>query len=214
MGLSLLPHAARPKTLSAGKTRSIKLKALSAIDLAKDFGLRSAIAKHCVAKLYALLRAGHPALDDWKRCFAGILALDANRAAKSIITTANKLEIDDRELLPEAFLFALQLYYARLLQLLVKRFCGLEQIDVSEEPFSGNLWSDSKELDVEQNRLSAALEKYHLSPLQQVRNASGDLLKAVYQELFPRQLRHQLGEYYTPDWLAEQMLDQLGFTGK
>ncbi len=28
----------------------------------------------------------------------------------------------------------------------------------------------------------------------------------------PKQLRHDLGEYYTPDWLAERLLNQLGFT--
>ena len=35
-------------------------------------------------------------------------------------------------------------------------------------------------------------------------------LKKLYQYLVPKQLRHDLGEYYTPDWLAERLLNQLG----
>ena len=36
-----------------------------------------------------------------------------------------------------------------------------------------------------------------------------DLLKKLYQNLMPKELRHDLGEYYTPDWLAQQLLNQL-----
>lgn len=36
-----------------------------------------------------------------------------------------------------------------------------------------------------------------------------DLLKTLYHNLMPRELRHDLGEYYTPDWLAQRVLDML-----
>lgn len=36
-----------------------------------------------------------------------------------------------------------------------------------------------------------------------------DLLKDLYQSLVPGTLRHRLGEYYTPDWLALHVLDQV-----
>lgn len=39
-----------------------------------------------------------------------------------------------------------------------------------------------------------------------------DLLKRLYQNLVPRDIRHKLGEYYTPDWLAELVLDEVGYT--
>jgi hypothetical protein len=42
---------------------------------------------------------------------------------------------------------------------------------------------------------------------------SRDLLKKLYHQLFPRSVRHDLGEYYTPDWLAELVLDELGYDG-
>lgn len=38
-----------------------------------------------------------------------------------------------------------------------------------------------------------------------------DLLKELYQELVDPQTRHDLGEFYTPDWLAEWTLRQAGF---
>ncbi|HVM29540.1 MAG TPA: N-6 DNA methylase [Candidatus Limnocylindrales bacterium] len=40
-----------------------------------------------------------------------------------------------------------------------------------------------------------------------------DLMKDLFQRLLPRALRHRLGEYYTPDWLAEFVLDQVGYDG-
>ena len=40
-----------------------------------------------------------------------------------------------------------------------------------------------------------------------------DLLKTLYQYLLPRAVRHRLGEYYTPDWLAELLLDRTGYSG-
>ncbi len=42
---------------------------------------------------------------------------------------------------------------------------------------------------------------------------SRDLLKHLYHSLFPRSVRHDLGEYYTPDWLAEFTLQELGYDG-
>ncbi len=41
-----------------------------------------------------------------------------------------------------------------------------------------------------------------------------DLLKKLYQYLLPRELRHDLGEFYTPDWLAEVVLNDMGYAGK
>lgn len=40
-----------------------------------------------------------------------------------------------------------------------------------------------------------------------------DLLKRIYQFLVPSEVRHSLGEYYTPDWLAELILDEVGYDG-
>ncbi|MEM4593104.1 MAG: N-6 DNA methylase, partial [Sulfolobales archaeon] len=39
-----------------------------------------------------------------------------------------------------------------------------------------------------------------------------DLLKRLYQHLVPRDIRHNLGEYYTPDWLADLLLNEAGLS--
>ena len=39
-----------------------------------------------------------------------------------------------------------------------------------------------------------------------------DLLKELYQELVDPETRHRLGEFYTPDWLAERTLREAGFS--
>jgi SAM-dependent methyltransferase len=44
-------------------------------------------------------------------------------------------------------------------------------------------------------------------------NKVKDLLKRLYQHLIPASLRHDLGEYYTPDWLAEWVLNKVDYDG-
>lgn len=39
--------------------------------------------------------------------------------------------------------------------------------------------------------------------------AARDVLKDLYQGLLPRSIRHRLGEYYTPDWLAQRVVNQV-----
>ncbi|MFH1231172.1 MAG: N-6 DNA methylase [Planctomycetota bacterium] len=41
-----------------------------------------------------------------------------------------------------------------------------------------------------------------------------DLLQKLYEVIVPKQLRHSLGEYYTPDWLAGYVVDKSGYQGK
>ncbi|MEA2065695.1 MAG: N-6 DNA methylase [Thermotogota bacterium] len=40
-----------------------------------------------------------------------------------------------------------------------------------------------------------------------------DLFKRLYQNLVPKKVRHDLGEYFTPDWLAELVLKEVGYDG-
>lgn len=61
--------------------------------------------------------------------------------------------------------------------------------------------------------VASTLDEYNPGTLLEEPAESRDLLKQLYQKLFPRTVRHALGEYYTPDWLAEHLLDQLGYDG-
>lgn len=52
------------------------------------------------------------------------------------------------------------------------------------------------------------LESYDLGKINE------DLLKELYQVLVDPATRHDLGEYYTPDWLAQVTLEEAGYKGK
>ena len=54
------------------------------------------------------------------------------------------------------------------------------------------------------------LAEYNPATIELDPYAARDLLKKLYHKLMPRELRHDLGEYYTPDWLATRVLQQLG----
>lgn len=73
------------------------------------------------------------------------------------------------------------------------------------------IWDD--ELDGALRILLAELSNYSLVTLDVDPEETRDLLKKLYQNLMPRVIRHALGEYYTPDWLAEHVLNQLDYVG-
>jgi SAM-dependent methyltransferase len=70
-----------------------------------------------------------------------------------------------------------------------------------------DIWDD--EIDRAVREIIKQLANYSLITLDVDPEATRDLLKRLYQNLMPKQLRHDLGEYYTPDWLAERLLNQL-----
>lgn len=74
-----------------------------------------------------------------------------------------------------------------------------------------DIWGEA--LDVAVRRLIADLSNYSLMTLDVDPEETRDLLKRLYQNLVPKRLRHDLGEYYTPDWLVERLLNQLGVAG-
>jgi hypothetical protein len=59
----------------------------------------------------------------------------------------------------------------------------------------------------------AVLDEYDPKTLSIDPIESRDLLKKLYQQLFPQIVRHDLGEYYTPDWLAELVIERVGYDG-
>ncbi len=52
-------------------------------------------------------------------------------------------------------------------------------------------------------RVSRELERYNW------RLANSDILKGIYHDFIPTDVRHDFGEYYTPDWLAEAMCEEV-----
>jgi len=58
------------------------------------------------------------------------------------------------------------------------------------------------------SKLVQRLAEYDPGTLELAPENARDLLKKLYHYLLPREIRHDLGEYYTPDWLAERLIIQ------
>ena len=67
-----------------------------------------------------------------------------------------------------------------------------------------NNWNDPIEKAI--RGIIERLNQYDPETMELVPDETRDILKKLYQFLVPKQIRHDLGEYYTPDWLAERCL--------
>ncbi len=67
-------------------------------------------------------------------------------------------------------------------------------------------WND--EIEEAVSGLIQRLAEYDPGTLELAPENARDLLKKLYHYLLPREIRHDLGEYYTPDWLAERLIIQ------
>ena len=86
-------------------------------------------------------------------------------------------------------------------------------LDCWKEMDESSLAAGAETLDTVVRRLIERLHDYDPLSLSAEPTESRDLLKKLYQQLMPQKLRHDLGEYYTPDWLAEHVLNELGYEG-
>ena len=71
-------------------------------------------------------------------------------------------------------------------------------------------WTDQVESAVGR-LITDVLEQYEPSTGELKPEILHDLLKELYQGLMSREMRHDLGEYYTPDWLAEYTIQESGY---
>ena len=61
--------------------------------------------------------------------------------------------------------------------------------------------------------MASALSVYDVATFELKPSRARDLLKDLYMGLIPETVRHALGEYYTPDWLAEHTVHLSGYQG-
>lgn len=71
----------------------------------------------------------------------------------------------------------------------------------------------SPRLDESIREIARALSEFEPATTSIDPESTRDLLKKLYQYLVPKEVRHKLGEYYTPDWLAELILNEVGYKG-
>lgn len=80
---------------------------------------------------------------------------------------------------------------------------GIENF-LEEDFFSWIVRKEAKETGIKiARKLLSLIHNYDFSEL------SEDVLKSLYQELVDPETRHDLGEYYTPDWLAHRIVLRL-----
>lgn len=72
-------------------------------------------------------------------------------------------------------------------------------------------WND--EIEHVLHEMMRGISEYEPSTLGIEPDETRDLLKGLYQFLIDRPVRHDLGEFYTPDWLADRVIDAIGYDG-
>ena len=191
--------------------------------LAADFAAGTDVTRRGVGTLcQATVAARPPEFGRWTTLFGKACGLSVGEPRRSISKTIELLRLEATTT-PDVLLFALHTYYAIIIDALVGRFAELEGVDLlADGPlgwFRRERHGTVRELVDEVTNL---FEGYDVDSLPGCSAggdptdgdpAGGDLLKDLYQQLFPRPLRNELGEYYTPDWLADHLLDLLQYHG-
>ena len=235
--------------------------ALTAENLARDFGLDHPRSREAIAALYSALT--HTVLTQpegmvpklyaqWELFFSE--AIDYQEAfggrklepLKKWVAKAG-LAIHTAEE-AERFFFALHTYFALLVKLIawlaLSRHLGprigaplFEELDKASSPelherlrkmeqggvfrdfgienllegdfFAWYLYAWGEPVEAAVRALVSRLEEYDPTTLRIDPDETRDLLKKLYHYLLPREVRHNLGEYYTPDWLAQRLLEQV-----
>jgi SAM-dependent methyltransferase len=183
---------------------------LTSAALVSTFGQQSQLAKTIVPALHNALSPAEPRFADW------LVNFEAT-APKQLSVSDLKQHYRLKHAEPAHLIFALQTYYALVIKFLTAHFLDTpsDSLAVIRGDYfvqqgirnfcEGDIY-DWAEVDL--SELSDAAAKFTFSAV------PPDALKALYHDLFPRHLRHTLGEYYTPDWLAEHVLNRLGYTGE
>lgn len=94
--------------------------------------------------------------------------------------------------------------------------CGIENY-CEEDWYVWPIYEEERGFGRIIDELEHLLEPYQteLSLKDFLQGGNTDYIKQIYEAMIPRELRHALGEYYTPDWLAERTLqDALRYEDK
>lgn len=75
--------------------------------------------------------------------------------------------------------------------------------------FAWYLYAWNDKIEAALREIIKRLDEYDPTTLTLLPEETRDLFKKLYHYLLPREIRHNLGEYYTPDWLAQRLLVQV-----
>lgn len=75
--------------------------------------------------------------------------------------------------------------------------------------FSWYLGERTAALETRLQHMAETAAEYSAEVIEITPLTARDVLKDLYQRLIPRSVRHRLGEFYTPDWLAQRVVNQV-----
>ena len=179
------------------------------------FGARSAFAGESLLALCAALTRREPSQFDAWRDVAGRLygcALDTLPAR--LKGPLKQARVGENAVPPDRVLFALQSYYALVVRRVAVELGGEVAAGTLDDSVFSWMHADaSPEVVALIEQVSAAVAECCKDDNSASAMPARDLFKRLYESVFPRPLRHALGEYYTPDWLADHVLGQAGWPG-
>ena len=189
-------------------------------DLLRAFGHKSDLAQEGVSRIYAVLIQGESSLAGesltrWKDLISNSCGHDLDRPSSHLDRLARTFRISTGRPRTAEMLFALQTYYVLLVKLLVQRLVSVPSAAdlLLEEPFVWRAIETLAPVVETVDRLADRLDGFHTTALQEELTEGRDLLGTLYQDLFPRSVRHALGEFYTPGWLVDHVLDAMQYDG-
>ncbi len=177
---------------------------------------------------------------EWRRLFGQVVGIQSDRV-KELLRRQSEAHGQPYADDPAAYLFALNTYIALVAKLVAALSLpnGSEDLtdpttsvaDKIEALESGRLFSDAGVSNMligdffswyrddpnwsafvpSIQALIVSLSAINFDVTQKDPNTTRDLFKGMYQTFVPKALRHALGEYYTPDWLAAHALDVIGW---
>lgn len=173
---------------------------------------------------------------EWRRLFSQVVGFQPENM-KSLLARQEISHDQPYDQHPAAYLFALNTYIAIIAKVVAAcalpkpsqnlldpsvpvadRLRAVETGALFEESgilnmLSGDFFAwylDDKSWDKSQPHLEAMFAKLSgidFAIAKKNPSTTRDLFKGIYERFIPREVRHALGEFYTPDWLAEHGLD-------
>lgn len=175
---------------------------------------------------------------EWRRLFSQVVGFQPAHM-KNLLTRQEISHNQPYQDNPAAYLFALNTYIAIIAKVVAacalprasqdvmesgvpvaERLRAVETGELFEHAgilnmLSGDFFSwylDDSDWPLYQPHLSAMLGRLggvDFTVSKKHADTTRDLFKGIYERFIPREVRHALGEFYTPDWLAEHGMDLL-----
>lgn len=187
--------------------------------LASNFAGRNSPAGDAVRTLYGLLCESpgpeiEAAFRAWRVNFAQIGGPDLDARRPKLARLAAAYGIDAVRFQPAELLFSLHSYFALVVKCVGRMIAGGKpDAPIASDPFDWIHSTHDDSVAALADIVSTRIDSLEFALSKSSSDRCRDLFQPLYEKLFPKSVRHALGEYYTPAWLAEHVLDELGYDG-